>query len=115
MHEVGRDGGLLECAEGVEGGRTCLLPRERKSKDGSDKEHNLCAGHEAALPRVRHPHHNKETAREQRLLGVFPPSDPLRSAKARDSKLPQGLCLDAPTRFSKNISTEIDRFLEGRV
>ena len=48
MHEVGRGGGLLECAEGVEGGRTCLLPRKCESKDGSDEER---AVHVTALPR----------------------------------------------------------------
>jgi hypothetical protein len=51
MHEVGRDGGLLECAEGVEGGRTYLLPRECESKDGSDEGRKLCAVHVTALPR----------------------------------------------------------------
>jgi hypothetical protein len=51
MHQVGPDGALLECAEGIEVGRICLLRGECESKDGSDKERNLCAVHVKALPR----------------------------------------------------------------
>jgi hypothetical protein len=55
LHQVGSDGAFLECTYGIEGGRIRLLHRERKSKDGSDKEHNLCAGHEAAPPQGETP------------------------------------------------------------
>lgn len=48
------EGALLECADGVEGGRISLFRHECESKDGSDKERNLCAVHVTALPRVRH-------------------------------------------------------------
>jgi hypothetical protein len=51
LHGVGPDGALLECADGVEGGRLCLLRRECETNDGSDKERNLCAAHVTALPR----------------------------------------------------------------
>jgi hypothetical protein len=60
LHQVGSDGAFLECTYGVEGGRLRLLHRKRKSKDGSDKERNLCAGHVTALPEVRQAHHSKE-------------------------------------------------------
>jgi hypothetical protein len=49
MHEVGSDGALLECAESVEVGRICLVRHECESKDGSDKERNICAVHMTAL------------------------------------------------------------------
>jgi hypothetical protein len=44
------EGALLECADGVEGGRISLLRHECESKDGSDKERKLCAVHVTALP-----------------------------------------------------------------
>jgi hypothetical protein len=51
LHQVGPDGAFLECASSVEGDRIRLLHRECKSKDGTDKKRNLCAGHVTALPR----------------------------------------------------------------
>jgi hypothetical protein len=50
LRQLGARGALLECADGVEGGRICLLHRECQSKDGSDEERNLCAVHVTALP-----------------------------------------------------------------
>jgi hypothetical protein len=50
MDEVA-DGALLECGKSVEGSRVCLLRRDCESKDGGDKERNLCAVHVIALPR----------------------------------------------------------------
>ena len=48
---VGLDGDLLEGADGVERRRVGLLHRECQSKNGSDKERNVCASHVPALPR----------------------------------------------------------------
>jgi hypothetical protein len=53
LHWVSSNGALPECADSAERSRTCLLRRECESKDGSDKERNLCAVHGTALPEVR--------------------------------------------------------------
>jgi hypothetical protein len=64
LHQVGSDGAFLECTYGVEGGRICLLRREYQSKDGSDKERNLCSVHVTGLPEVSHAYHSKGAAGE---------------------------------------------------
>ena len=51
IYEVGPEIALLECANGVEGSRICLLRRECQCNGGSDKERNLGAVHVTALPK----------------------------------------------------------------
>jgi hypothetical protein len=62
------EGALLECADGVEGGRISLLRRECQSNDGSDKERNLRAIHVTALPRGGDTYHSKGAADRLRLF-----------------------------------------------
>src|SRR6516165_9435165 len=51
LRQLGAHGALLECADGVEGSRMCLVHCECQRKDGSDEDRNLGASHMPALPR----------------------------------------------------------------